>query len=208
MTKAIIFDMGGVLVDLDLKACSDAFKQDLGFMKIDEILDACHQKGIFSDLEQGLISADDFRSYVLANSRPGCTAADVDKAVWAILLGIAPEKADLLRRLSLTHDIYMLSNNNPIAIVRAREIFEEAGIPMDFIFKKCYCSYQMKMLKPSREFYDAVAEDIAIDRSGMLFIDDSLANVEAALAAGIPSVHYRPGESLSSLVEKTLEGRC
>ncbi|MGM9736364.1 MAG: HAD family hydrolase [Candidatus Cryptobacteroides sp.] len=208
MKEAIIFDMGGVLVDLDLKACSDAFKQELGFMKIDEILDACHQKGIFNDFEGGLVTADEFRAYVLANSRPGCTSEDVDKAMWKLLVGIAPEKVELLRRLATERRLYMLSNNNPISMVCARRIFAEAGIPIDRIFSKCYLSFEMKMLKPSKEFYEAVAADIALPKQDLIFIDDSLANVEAAASVGIRSLHYKPGESLSGMIEKTLEGRC
>ncbi len=46
MNKALIFDMGGVLVDLDVQGCKDAFKQGLGYMRIDSLIDACHQKGI------------------------------------------------------------------------------------------------------------------------------------------------------------------
>ena len=47
MIKAIIFDMGGVLVDLDIEDCKKAFKERLGYYDIDEIIDACHQKGIY-----------------------------------------------------------------------------------------------------------------------------------------------------------------
>lgn len=206
MKEAIIFDMGGVLLDLDLEACSNAFKQDLGFMQIDEILDAFHQKGIFSDLEQGLVSADGFRSHVLANSRPGCTPEDVDKAVWAILAGLPQDKAELLRSLSCKYRIYLLSNTNPIAMVAAGRMFDGAGVPLDRIFTKCYLSYEMKMLKPSLEFYEAVANDIAVEKDRMLFIDDSMANVEAAHMAGIPAVRYIPGESLADLVDAALEG--
>ena len=39
--------MGGVLVDLDVEACKSAFKRLLGYHKIDELIDPCHQKGIY-----------------------------------------------------------------------------------------------------------------------------------------------------------------
>lgn len=60
MNKALIFDMGGVLVDLDVQGCKDAFKQGLGYMRIDSLIDACHQKGIYGELEEGMLSAEDF----------------------------------------------------------------------------------------------------------------------------------------------------
>lgn len=201
--KALIFDMGGVLVDLDLDACRNAYKA-LGFDDIDTILDACHQKGVFGDMEEGKISADDFRDYVIERSSPGVTSEQVDEALHKILVGIEPYKIDMLRRLSQKYDIYILSNNNPIAVPRAREIFREAGFTMEEDFKKCYISYEMKMLKPSEGFYKAVMADIGLPPEEMLFIDDSQRNVDAAMAAGLPALYYRPGDNLAALLEKAL----
>ena len=64
--KAIIFDMGGVLVDLDMDGCRNAFKALLGYYRIDELLDPCHQKGIIGDLEEGMITPEEFRNIVLS----------------------------------------------------------------------------------------------------------------------------------------------
>ena len=71
MKKALVFDMGGVLVDLDIEGCKAAFKRLLGYHKIDEIIDPCHQKGIIGDLEGGILSSEEFRSIVLSESAPG-----------------------------------------------------------------------------------------------------------------------------------------
>lgn len=202
--KAIIFDMGGVLVDLDLDACRNAFKESLDFYEIDQILDPCHQKGIIGDMEEGKITADQFRAYVLERSRDGASPEEVDACFNKILVGIAPYKIDLLRRLSESYDIYMLSNNNPIASKRAEEMFEEAGFSMKTDFRKCYMSYRMKMLKPSAGFYKAVMEDIALPPEEMLFIDDSHSNVDAALAAGLPAIYYCPGDDLGVLLKDFL----
>ena len=202
--KALIFDMGGVLVDLDIDACKKAFKEGLGFLEIDEILDPCHQKGMIGEMEGGAITADEFRDYVISRSRPGVTADDVDNAFFKILVGVEPYKFDLLKRLSKDYDIYMLSNNNPIAAKRASEMFSEGGFPMETSFRKCYLSYQMKMLKPSEEFYKAVIADIGLPAEEMLFIDDSKANVQASVDAGLPAVWYEPGTDLA----QTLASFC
>lgn len=200
--------MGGVLVDLDIEDCKRAFKEDLGYYRIDEIIDPCHQKGIYGDLEEGLISPEEFRNAVLAESRQGALPEDVDKAMWHILVGIEPYKADLLKRLSESYELYMLSNNNGICLPRSREIFADAGVPLDDIFRKCYFSFEMKALKPSEAFYKAVMEDIGLAKEDMLFIDDSQKNVDGALAAGLPAVFYRPGSDLGELLDKVLEGDC
>ncbi|MBR5198436.1 MAG: HAD family phosphatase [Bacteroidales bacterium] len=202
--KAIIFDMGGVLVDLDLEDCKRAFKEDLNYYGIDEILDPCHQKGIWGDLEEGMLSAEDFRKIVLADSRPDAQPEDVDKAMWRILSGIAPYKAELLKKLAQKYDLYLLSNNNSICLPCSAGMFDEVGAPLDEVFKKCFYSFEMKALKPSEKFYKAVIEQIGLPGEQMLFIDDSQKNVDGAIAAGLPAVYYQPGTDLSALLADVL----
>ena len=204
MIKALIFDMGGVLVDLDIEGSKKAFKETLGYYEIDEIIDACHQKGIYGDLEEGTLEADEFRKIVLAGSWPGSTPDQVDQAMSHILVGIAPYKVQLLKELAEKYDLYMLSNNNPICLTFSRKMFEDAGVPLESIFKKSFFSFEMKALKPSESFYKAVIEQIGLPVEEMLFIDDSMKNVEGSIAAGLPAVYYEPGTDLSALVYDVL----
>lgn len=206
--KAIIFDMGGVIVDLDIEDCKRAFKEYLGYYRIDELIDPCHQKGIYGDLEEGKISGDEFRRIVLQDSDPGALAENVDKAMWHILTGISPYKVEMLKRLSESYDLYLLSNNNPVCLPRAKAIFEGAGIPLEKIFRKCFYSFEMKALKPSETFYKAVVREIGIPAKQMFFIDDSQKNVDGAIAAGLPAVYYEPGTDLEALINNVLEGDC
>ncbi len=206
--KAIIFDMGGVIVDLDIEDCKRAFKEYLGYYRIDELIDPCHQKGIYGDLEEGKISGDEFRRIVLQDSDPGALAENVDKAMWHILTGISPYKVEMLKRLSESYDLYLLSNNNPVCLPRAKAIFEGAGIPLEKIFRKCFYSFEMKALKPSETFYKAVVREIGIPAEQMFFIDDSQKNVDGAIAAGLPAVYYEPGTDLEALINNVLEGDC
>ena len=197
--------MGGVLVDLDIEGCKNAYKQLLGYHRIDELIDPCHQKGIYGDLEEGTLSAEDFRAAVLAESNPGSRAELVDEAMWHILSGISPYKAELLNRLAESYDLYMLSNNNPVCMPRSRRLFEEAGAPLDKVFRKCFLSYEMKALKPSEAFYKTVVSEIGLPAEQMIFIDDSQKNVDGAIAAGLPSVYYEPGTDLSALMAEVLD---
>ena len=194
-------------MDLDIEDCKRAFKEYVGFYGIDSIIDACLQKGIYGDLEEGKLSADEFRRIVLADSRPGASEEDVDRAMWHILIGIEPYKAEMLKRLSESYGLYLLSNNNPVCLPRSRKIFEDAGIPLDRIFRKCFYSFEMKALKPSEDFYKAVVKEIGLPADQMLFIDDSQKNVDGAIAAGLPAVYYEPGTDLEALILGILEER-
>ena len=204
MNRAVIFDMGGVLVDLDIDGCKTAFKRILDYQKIDEIIDPCHQKGIWGDLEEGVLSADEFRKIVLSGSRPGAVPQEVDEAMSYILMGIEPYKVELLRKMAESYDLYMLSNNNEISIKRSSKMFADAGIPMEKIFRKCFLSYQMKALKPSATFYKRVMEEIGRPSDELLFIDDSQKNVDGAIAAGLPAVYYKPGSDLAAMLADVL----
>ena len=196
--------MGGVLVDLDIEGCKDSFRKNLEYHDIDRIIDPCHQKGIWGDLEEGLLEADEFRRIILADSCPGAGPQDVDEAMARILVGISPYKAELLKRMSAGYDLYMLSNNNSIFLPYSSAMFTNAGIPLSDIFRKCFFSFEMKALKPSREFYKRVMEEIGGPAENMLFIDDSRTNVDGAVAAGLPAVYYEPGTDLSALLSDVL----
>ena len=76
MIQGIVFDMGGVLIDLHYERCVAAFKA-IGFEQICDYLDPCHQKGIYGDMESGKVSADEFYEFVLTKCNPGTTRADI-----------------------------------------------------------------------------------------------------------------------------------
>lgn len=205
MPKAIVFDLGGVLIDLDFDSSVRAFEEALGYGKIRELLDLSHQKGIYGDMEAGLITADEFRAEVLRESRPGSTPADVDRAMAGLLVGMDPKKVPLLEELSRKYDIYGLSNNNEISVQRMHEIYEENGLDWRRVFKKEFISSRMKLLKPSREIFDAAAAEIGLLPSEILFVDDSQKNVDGALAAGWQAVLYTQGTDLGECIKPYLQ---
>ena len=204
MIRAIVFDLGGVLIDLSYENCVRAFLDILGFERIYELLDLSHQKGIYGEMEAGLVTADEFRAEVLRGSRPGAVPADVDRCMAALLTGMDPKKVTLLERLAEKYAIYGLSNNNEISVARMHQIYEENGLDWRRVFRKEFISCRMKLMKPSREIFDAAAAEIGFPPVEILFVDDSQKNVDGAVAAGWQSVLYVQGTDLGACIANYL----
>ena len=200
MIKAIVFDIGGVLIGLDLDRCIRTFKEVLGFDRITELLDPYHQKGIYGEMEAGALSADEFRAEVLKDSRPGCQPEDVDRCMFSLLTGMDPDTVQTVKRLAGRYPLYLLSNNNPIAMSRILEMFRENGLAPETTFRDQFISSEMKLLKPSREIYEESVRRTGLPAGEVLFIDDNETNVLAAREAGMQARLFVPGEKLSQLL--------
>ena len=204
MIKAVVFDMGGVIVRLDMDTCISNFKELAGFEDIEEYLDRFHQKGFISDLEEGKIKPEDFDRECLKHSRPGTTAETVRFCFCSLLDGVEEDSVELIRSLMGRYDLYVLSNNNPISRAYFCDMLKARGLDPDEVFKEQFYSYEMRMLKPAREMFECVIRKIGVKPEEILFIDDAADNVEAAAAAGITTLWLRPGMDIAAEVEKKL----
>jgi len=204
MVKGIIFDMGGVLIDLDLERCWKNFEELIGFKTIKEFVDPCHQRAFYAELEAGRITEHEFYAECKKYCWPGVTDDQVAYCFGSLLRDIRPEKVGLLKELAKKYDLYMLSNNNPVTMRECSRIFKEAGIPLEDNFKGLFISWEMKMLKPGAEIYMESIRRTGHKAEELCFIDDSPKNVEAARKCGIKSALYVQGTDLRATVESLL----
>ncbi len=200
MVKAIIFDIGGVLINLDMDGCIRAFRENLGFERITELLDPYHQKGVYGDMEAGLVSAAEFRAEVLQGSRPGSRPEDVDRSMYALLAGMEADTVETVKALAARYPLYLLSNNNPISMGHILRMFRDYGIDPDTTFREQFISCEMKLLKPSARIYQEAVARVGLPAKDILFIDDNEANVLAARKVGLLARVYVPGTQLSALL--------
>ena len=193
MIKAIFFDMGGVLLPLNLERCLKAYREVAGFKDIERYIDPCHQNGFFLDLEGGRISVDDFMAECLSHCAPGTTRETVLRCHNRFFGIPDPDDIALLKELGQQYDIFLLSNNNAMSMSLEYPIFKKAGLPLDKAFKKMFLSHEMRLLKPDPLIYSQAIEQSGHPASECLFIDDSQKNVDGGNAAGMHAVLYRPG---------------
>ena len=183
--KSIIFDLGNVVVDIDLNITFQRFKE-LGFYIDEDFLKKYHQTPIFKDFEEGRVTPNEFTAELLQKMKQGVTTEEVI-AAWNSLLGdYKEERISTILELRKTHQVYLLSNTNSLHIDSCSNRVPIVG-SLDKLFDKIYYSHEMGMSKPNDIIFETVLKDAVLKAEETLYLDDSLANVEAARNLGIES---------------------
>ncbi len=194
--STLIFDFGGVLINLNRDAAIAEF-QKLGLDTADRLLDNYVQAGIFKHLEDGSLSASDFRNEVRKLTSPKITDAQIDNAFNAFLLDIPSEKLELLLALRSKFRVVMLSNTNPIHFPWCVETkFRYNGYHLSDFFDTCYLSYELKCSKPDALIFEKLLEHESVDPQKCLFFDDGVQNIATAQSFDFNTVLVQPNEDL------------
>ncbi len=196
--RNIVFDLGGVLLDLDFTAPVEAFRK-LGIEA--DSLD--YRKSIadpvFTLFETGMISPGEFRDHIrkiVNNSK--VPDAEIDAAWCAMLLSVPDSKVDLLKTLGKHFRLFLFSNTNAIHIGYFREKFEiQHGIPIESLFERLFYSHEIHDRKPLLSAFEKVSRAAGILPAETLFIDDFEQNIATARNAGYFVLHYIPGTDLT-----------
>jgi len=202
--EQIIFDLGGVLIDIDYQATENAFV-DLGFEDFGEKYSQLNQSDLFDKLEIGEISAQHFINKILPLCPEG-TSPNKIVAAWDAMLGEFPkEKIELLHRVKRRLPMYMLSNTNEIHIPKVYEAWDKVSDePMSAFFDKIYLSFEIGKRKPDVSTFEWVCETLEINPSTTLFIDDSTQHIEGAKQAGLPTYYYQSKEEFIIFINQLL----
>lgn len=200
--RNVIFDLGGVLVDLDIERCRAAFRA-LGMPEVARIIDTSHPAEMLGRLERGDSSVHEACDAMRALSgRPEVSDERIAEAYGAFLTGVPVVRLrmiDELRRRGLR--TYVLSNNNPMAMQVIRRMFAADGHPMEYYFDRIYLSYELRELKPSEAIFRRMIDDSGMIPGESLFIDDSERNLATARELGFGVYCPVPGEDFSHLFD-------
>jgi glucose-1-phosphatase len=194
--KNIIFDLGGVLINLDYGATREAFIR-LGFTDFDNVYSQAQQNGLFDALDKGTLSPAEFRDKIRTYIDRSVTDKEIDDAWNAMLLDVPAERLELLKRLKEKYRLFLLSNTNTIHVERfSAELQRVHGTP-DFTpyFEKWYYSCNIGMRKPDAEIFLHVLNENNLRAEETVFIDDSVQHIVAAQALGIRTVFLEKGQS-------------
>jgi len=197
----IIFDLGGVILNLDYNLTINAFKK-LGLVNFEEMYTQASQTNLFNDFETGQISSQHFINLLLPYLPAGTSPNKVVHAWNAMILDFPIERLKLLEELNKKRRIFLLSNTNEIhlqAVVRS--LAKTTNRTLDSYFEKVYYSHLLKLRKPKMEIFDLVCKEQNLPVSDTIFIDDTIGHIDGAKAFGLNGVHLKQGITLESLFD-------
>ena len=200
--KNIIFDFGGVILNLDYERTTDAFK-DLGIKEFDQSYSQLNQTDLFDKFERGEISTAVFRDGLRKAFDQPISDEKLDKAWNAMLLDLPSERLRILERLHSEKRISLLSNTNEIHVQSFESSLKDAqGLDnLTGFFDHVYYSCRTGMRKPESRIFEMVIKEQNYIPAETLFIDDSHQHIEGARKVGLNAYHLRAdqGETILDL---------
>ena len=184
--KNIIFDLGGVLLELNYQATIDAFVE-IGIKDFSSLYSQKGQKQIFDDFETGKITSNQFISSIQSLTHNYISKDEIIIAWNAMLLEINPKKLDYLLSIKERFRIFLLSNTNEIHISKFEGVLAKKNELEKFYdcFEKVHYSSRLSLRKPNVDCFKTVLEINQLNASETIFIDDSIQHIEGALKCGI-----------------------
>lgn len=185
----LMFDFGNVVGFFDYTAMFHRFGTRLG-LSAGEFETMMFDRGaaeLGREFESGKLSAEEFARQIITLAGLDMTFEEFETH-WPDIFTLNEPVARLVAGLKQRGYTLVLGSNTNVLHARFyRHRFEEALAPFDrFVF-----SYEIGEMKPSLSFYRACVSSVGVPPGSCLFIDDALANVEGARAAGLQAVHYR-----------------
>jgi len=185
MIKTILFDLGGVVINIDRDRSVEAF-QKLGLKNAASYLDCYKQKGFFLELEDGRLDAKGFCSELSRLCGKTITCEQASQAWLSIIRDVPAERLLFLETLRKEYKVCLLSNTNPFIMDwAANPDFCGTGRSLYAYFDHHFLSYRMQCVKPDPVIFEKVLAALNDKPGEILFIDDGQANIQAGKHLGM-----------------------
>jgi len=189
----IIFDLGGVIMDIDVKETLKAFTQ-LGAKDIHRYFGHGFAASFFSDHESGRISDEVFLKEIKNLLGKEVKDETLTEAWNALLLNFPPERINLLKSLRSKYRIFLYSNTNAIHYRKFSEIYRNSfNNELEGLFEKAYFSHILGQRKPETAGFEQIVAENGLNPAKTLFVDDAIINVEGAMKTGLKGLYLPQG---------------
>lgn len=191
--KNILFDFGGVFIDVDYQRTSQSFSQ-LGVTNFDELYAQHHANPLFEQLEKGEVSPTAFFEFFRSATGLPLSNEAITTAWNAMLGSYRISSLQWLQTIRSQYRIYLYSNTNAIHHASFTASFEQQfpGKRFDDFFVKAYYSHTCGFRKPYPASYTKLLQQEGLLAHETVFIDDTLVNIQGAAAAGLQTIHLQP----------------
>ena len=181
----IIFDFGGVILDIDPDLSRWRFAAMLGIEKA-RLLETEQLPQLY---ETGAISRAEFVARINQIAGTDIPESEIIAAWNAMLLNYKPARIEWIKRLHKTHKLLMLSNTNDAHFEYFHnKLIKEYGVTFYQLFDHVYLSHEMGLLKPSHEIYETVIREQQLNLERTIFIEDTPRNVAGVQEVGLPTL--------------------
>ncbi|HEX4887393.1 MAG TPA: HAD family phosphatase [Luteibaculaceae bacterium] len=199
--KAIIFDFGGVVINIDYNRPVQAFMR-LGMVDFSSFFSKSTQNTTSDLFETGQMDADSFFKTILPHCTPGTTLELVREAWNSILLDLPLHRLEFLEKLRHCVPIALLSNTNATHIDQINQTVLPAYGASDMSpwFDHLFYSYELGLRKPDEAIFLHALSKLNCKPHEVLFLDDSVQHIEAANRLGIQTHHVKDGEEIAQLI--------
>ncbi|MDA3944211.1 MAG: HAD family phosphatase [Bacteroidetes bacterium] len=190
--RNIIFDFGGVVLDIDPIQTLNELKK-LGFEDDELLEDPAFKEGIMNKLERGILTPETFRKKVRDFLGIDACDQEIDDAWNALLLDIPKERIAVIEQAKQHYNVFLLSNSNEIHYdVYVRDLQLRFGYrEFDQLFDKAYFSFDLHLSKPNPEIFEFVLDQHKLVPEQTLFIDDTIEHIESARSLGLQTFHLQ-----------------
>ncbi|MBU3743252.1 MAG: HAD family phosphatase [Sediminibacterium sp.] len=198
--KHIIFDLGGIFLNLDYQRTAVAFQQ-LGVANFNELFTQHHANPLFSQLETGEVSDTDFYHQIRTITQLPLSDTQIAEAWNAMLLDMPAERITWLQQVAQQHSIYLFSNTNTIHYQQIQLICERdlGDIHFNSLFQFAGYSHFLGFRKPHVNAFRAYLQQLQLPPETTLFIDDTPGNIQGASEAGLHTLLLSPPREVLEL---------
>lgn len=196
LIKGIIFDIGGVLVDVKIKSFLEHFVRETGMNK-EQLYSMIVMGGEWELFEKGLITEEQLKDRIEKDHGIKPEVMDRMSESWRNTLKLMPETINIVKKLKGKYKLVALSNvdENTTKICLDRFNFYHH-------FDEVVLSWKVHLRKPEPEIYEYVLKIMNLKPEEVVFIDNYPVNLPAAKKMGIKTVLFKNPKQLERDLKK------
>lgn len=197
--ETIIFDFGGVILDIDPQLTYNEFAKYGPKSFEDKDI-----KDIVRKFEKGILTPEVFRKMMCEALSIKISDSQFDEAWNALLFDIPRERIEVIEQVKNHYTTLLLSNSNEIHYdLYVRDLQLRFGYrEFDELFHKAYFSFDMHLAKPDPDVFEFIINQHELKPERTLFIDDLPENLTVAKSLGLKTYLLQKPERVRDLFKK------